>query len=180
MVAPFVADAEALREALAKALVEVCTVHLPWAGRPWPGGIDPQVVAWAQRCADDALLASGAIADAVPPTNINIPMDVHHSPDGLGHTTGRAFVDIAVEYDPSLEKRGEYRAPPYGACAIVLREWDEQVFLHELLHVILGCPDPTDEDPYGHRTISRIEVALWETGWRYLAPTGATTQRGAS
>lgn len=77
---------------------------------------------------------------------------------------------VPVELDPGLDPLGECRwdVPTYtgNGPRIVLREWNEQVFLHELLHVVLDPVLPPSLD-HGHDVISRVEVALWETRWRY-------------
>jgi hypothetical protein len=109
-----------------------------------------------------------------PLTTLRLPMDYEVGRDGRNR--GRAHLDVHVVLDASMERRGEVRGlgQPYSATNgfsdpvfIALSEWDEQVLLHEVLHV-LGLPGATEHDPYNHRTINRIEVALWETGWRKM------------
>lgn len=103
-----------------------------------------------------------------PVDHLVIPLDyVHDRETQLNR--GKAYVDVPVEYDPDLPVRGERRVQPYGPCPIVLREPNDQVLLHEILHVVIagyGRPD----DPHEHRLVNRIEVALWETGWRMTDP----------
>lgn len=82
---------------------------------------------------------------------------------------GSAYIEVPVKYEPDLAVRGERRINPYGDCPIVLREPNEQVLLHEILHVVIEGYGSLD-DPHAHRLINRIEVALWETGWRITDP----------
>lgn len=88
---------------------------------------------------------------------------------------------VTVCYDPNLSRRGETRDWATETPTIVLREWDEQVFLHELLHVALerrlieyhAAADWESLD--GTLTAPRegivagVEFALWESGWRWSA-----------
>lgn len=89
---------------------------------------------------------------------------------------GVDHVAVPVVIDPTLSKRGETQNTHDGR-RIVLREWNEQVLLHELLHVALTRISPLNtitEDPDDHNVIARIEVALWETGWRLTHDTGGS------
>ena len=89
--------------------------------------------------------------------------------EGRDLNVGTNYVDVQVVLDMAMELRGECRNG-YGGPVIALREWNEQVFLHELLHAATGYSQPliaTTHPPHGHEVISRIEVALWETGWRF-------------
>lgn len=107
-----------------------------------------------------------------PRTTINnllrVPLDYETDPE-TGLNRGSAYAEVPVEYDPSLPRRGERRVNAFGPCPIVLREPNEQVLLHEILHVVTGGYG-TPEDPHGHRLVNRVEVALWETGWRMTDP----------
>lgn len=103
------------------------------------------------------------------PFTLRVPTNRADNPDGETLNVGTQHVDVAVIHDPELTVRGECRQG-YGGPVIALREWDEQVFLHELLHVATGYAQPlitTTHPPHGHEVIARIEVALWETGWRF-------------
>lgn len=106
------------------------------------------------------------------PTRLRIPLDRNRSPGADRLNEGTNHLDVAIEIDPTLDRRGEVRGlgQPFGEprVVIVLREWNEQVLLHELLHV-LPLPGATDADPHNHDVVSRVEVALWETGWRLVA-----------
>ena len=104
-----------------------------------------------------------AEGEAIAPTSIRLPFDYERDEE-TGLNRGRAHYDVPIVYDPDLPTLGERRIHPYGDCPIVLREWNPQVLLHEMLHVLLDGYVPTSEaDPFGHRAISRVEVALWET-----------------
>lgn len=102
------------------------------------------------------------------PFVLRVPTDRADNPGGEHLNVGTNHVDVQVILDPDMTLRGECRQG-YGGPVIALREWNEQVFLHELLHVATGYAQPliaTTHPPHGHEVISRIEVALWETGWR--------------
>lgn len=109
---------------------------------------------------------------------------------------------VWVYYDPDLEldgvpKRGltdleptglnSIEVKPYGALSEVmhvtpglrrvirLRQWDERVFLHEVLHILLGRHVPSGshaydhtfiEDPRHEAAVREIEDGLWHLGWR--------------
>lgn len=94
--------------------------------------------------------------------SLRLPLDYEHI---AGRNVGRAHIDLTVAVQPDLEVRGVYRSQE---GVIALREWDEQVLLHEILHAV-NLPGATSHDPDNHRTINRIEVALWESGWRFSA-----------
>jgi hypothetical protein len=110
---------------------------------------------------------------------IVVPLDFERDLE-TGLNRGRGHVVVPIEYDANLPVLGERRVNPYGPCPIVLREWNEQVLLHELLHLILGTSGATPEDPYGHRTVARVEVALWESGWRLIPTPSLCTNAGDS
>lgn len=126
----------------------------------------------------DAEARAEAVEATVPtlPFTVRVPLDRNRDNDGQRPNVGERHVEVRVILDPEMEKLGECRwdVPTYtgNAPTIALREWNEQVFLHELLHVATGhsawWSDPQRQinDPEGHDVISRIEVALWETGWR--------------
>ena len=109
------------------------------------------------------------------PFTMRVPTNRADNTDGEVLNIGTNHVDVQVVLDPTMDLRGEHR-PGYGGSVIALREWDEQVFLHELLHVATGWVQPqlaATHPPHGHDVISRIEVALWETGWRWRPEDGA-------
>lgn len=99
---------------------------------------------------------------------LRVPLSRVANSGGLNQ--GSDHIDVPVIIDPELGPRGETRRDHGYATtdtSIVLREWNEQVLLHELLHVLLdGRVPTTPADPHGHEAISRVEVGLWETGWR--------------
>jgi len=105
---------------------------------------------------------------AVLPFTLRVPVDRVPNDDGVALNVGTQHIDVRVIADPTMEGRGETRHG-FDGPVIALREWNEQVFLHELLHVVTGYAQPllsATHPPHGHDVISRIEVALWETGWR--------------
>lgn len=109
---------------------------------------------------------------------------------------------VWVRYDPDLTLDGTPRwgmqateptgrnsveVKPYGALpevvhsaagvrkVIVLRRWDERVFLHECLHILLGRHYPSGHLAYDHtwvehpeheKAVREIEDGLWDMGWR--------------
>lgn len=105
------------------------------------------------------------------PTGIVLRVPLDRALDNReGHclNVGVDHIHVPVFIDPGLTQRGETQNT-YSGRRIVLREWNEQVLLHELLHVALTRITPMNtvvDDPHDHNIIARIEVALWETGWR--------------
>lgn len=113
---------------------------------------------------------------------LRVPLDrALDNREGHRLNVGVDHIDVPVVIDPTLDKCGETQNT-YAGRRIALREWSEQVLLHELLHVALTRISPLNtitDDPHDHNVISRIEVALWETGWRLTrvtppAASGAT------
>ena len=89
---------------------------------------------------------------------------------------GTEHIEVPVVIQPDLSRHGEYGYAYDYSRVIRLREWNEQVLLHEILHVVidpLGLADPI-HDPEGHNVVARVEVALWETGWRLASPPGVS------
>ena len=104
------------------------------------------------------------------PFTLRMPTDRSPDRDEDAVNQGVRHVDVQVIHDPGMDLLGECRQG-YGGPVIALREWNEQVFLHELLHAATAYAQPliaTAYPPHGHEVISRIEVALWETGWRFV------------
>lgn len=108
------------------------------------------------------------------PFALRVPTDRVLPNDGSVLNVGRDHNAVSVLLDPEMSLRGETRYDyDYNGGllpTIALREWNEQVFLHELLHVATAQCQPlltTTYPPHGHDVISRIEVVLWETGWRW-------------
>ena len=121
-----------------------------------------------------ALLDATAPTPDEPPVSLRVPLNREPNPDGDGLNVGVEHVEVHVRIDPDCETLGkatwEYAYDHRLFPVITLREPNEQVLLHELLHIAL-VQVPADRltalnDPHGHDIISRIEVALWETGWR--------------
>ncbi len=100
---------------------------------------------------------------------LRIPTNRALNSDDEALNVGVDYIDVEIRIDPNYPLRGEH-IPAYGGDIIFLRESNEQVLLHEILHVALrNVPEiRTEKDPHGHNIISRIEVALWETGWRRI------------
>lgn len=105
---------------------------------------------------------------------LRVPLDrALGNGDGAALNVGVDHISVPVVIDPDLPRRGETKNT-YDGLRIVLREWNEQVLLHELLHVALTRVSPLNtvvDDPFDHNVISRVEVALWETGWRLAGVT---------
>lgn len=119
---------------------------------------------------------SPEVTEQIALTNIRVPLDYerHGKPEELNR--GADYRDVEVRIDPDIGARAEYRSV-YGETAVVLREWNEQVLLHELIHVALSRVARADDDPLHHNIVSRIEVALWETGWRFRPDAEARAER---
>lgn len=119
--------------------------------------------------------ATVAAAVEALPFTLRMPTDrAANNADGAELNVGINHIDVQVVLDPTMALRGECRNG-YGGPVIALREWDEQVFLHELLHAATGYAQPllaATYPPEGHEVIARIEVALWETGWRMTTDAG--------
>ena len=96
---------------------------------------------------------------------LRLPFDyVRDLPPNTLNQPARIY-DVPVVIDPDLDTLGRFENQ-YGGVVILLREPNDQVLLHEILHLACGGIGITDEDPHGHRLINKIEVALWATGWR--------------
>lgn len=100
--------------------------------------------------------------------------------------------EIAVTYDPSLRRRGETHGAATDSPTVVLREHDERVLLHELLHVVLGnalpwfreqpnwtCFDGSMTDP-DEQVTQWLEAFLWDAGYRRIDAQTAPTTDGAA
>lgn len=113
--------------------------------------------------------------DGPVPTSVRVPLNRAENPTGEALNVGTGHVDIPIAIDPDMPERGKYDYTYDGSRVIRLREWNEQVFLHELLHAALDrVVLKSDFDPHGHDVIAQAEVALWETGWRLAAPRDQT------
>lgn len=101
------------------------------------------------------------------------------------HIAGRA---IAVQYAPEMDLRGYVYNPESDQPVIALREPDERVLLHELLHVVLaralpwfrGQPDWTSADHTlvdpNEQVTQWLEEFLWDAGYRRTTPTTRTPE----
>lgn len=77
-------------------------------------------------------------------------------------------IDCRVVFDSRLEHRGIVRNA-VGTREIALREYDERVLLHEVLHRIIQTGNSVwVYDVEGHeRLVQRLERGLWAMGWRW-------------
>lgn len=88
--------------------------------------------------------------------------------------------DVRVEYHPGLSVLGLMGSYTYegdfAPLVIRLREWNERVFLHELLHLLVGYPhlfetsEPLPNYPLTEWMVGVIEDGLWDLGWRWHGP----------
>lgn len=101
---------------------------------------------------------------------LRVPLGRVSNPNGDRLNQGCEYVDVPVVIDSTLDVLGMTKRVPNNSSidfTIILREWNEQVLLHELLHIMLDHRVPASVgDPYRHDVISAVEVGLWETGWR--------------
>lgn len=93
-----------------------------------------------------------------------------HTKDEHGICQPVATYHVPITYNPDLATKGLVTS--FADPAIVLREWDEQVLLHEVLHLLLAPFLPwTDfrgaENPRHHEAVREVEVALTAAGWRF-------------
>ena len=99
------------------------------------------------------------------PTSVSLSLQAQPGPDGLNRPVEPR--EWPIQIDPNLGPRGEYQNV-YGSSAIVLREWNEQVLLHEVLHVLLDPLTRRQEgDGYNHRVVAPVEASLFHAGWRF-------------
>lgn len=106
-----------------------------------------------------ALLEAGKVNHVGPPTVVHV----------LGQ-------EIQVRYNSYLVPLGRQGAFDYNGVfdplVIELKEWNERVFLHELLHLLMGYPhlfehdEPDATKPISETAVQIIEDALWDMGWR--------------
>jgi hypothetical protein len=96
---------------------------------------------------------------------LHIPFDyVRDLPPNTLNRPDRWY-DVPVIVKPDLETLGRFETQ-YAGVAIYLREPNDQVLLHEILHLICGAAGVTEASPHGHTLVNRLEVALWALGWR--------------
>ena len=79
---------------------------------------------------------------------------------------------IHILYDPDLPTLG-LTDTEYAGGVIRLREWNERVFLHEILHVLLNrwlskIEGEFDGKPAWEKAVQQVEDALWDMGWRWV------------
>ena len=76
-------------------------------------------------------------------------------------------------YDLDLPTLG-LNGTEYAGGVIRLREWNERVFLHEILHVLLNrwlckIEGAFDGKPAWEKAVQQVEDALWGMGWRWVS-----------
>lgn len=112
----------------------------------------------------DTLKASD-LRTLTPVLTLQVPLwiETHDYQPGAMRSPKR-HITVPVVLWPDLDVKGTVvREHGYATTEtfIVLQEWDEQVLLHELLHVVLGHILLTGDDPEGrHDVIGAVEVAL--------------------
>lgn len=92
--------------------------------------------------------------------NLNVPLWDGDARDDELHAPCKA-ISVSVVIKPDLPILGHLLREHHWDSVetyIVLREWNEQVLLHEVLHVVIGSGP--DDDPHNHRVINAAEVAL--------------------
>lgn len=108
---------------------------------------------------------AATLATMTPECVLTVPLwNESHEYNPTQLRTPTRSIRVPVILWPDLNPLGAVvRWPGYYATDtyIVLREWNPQVLLHELLHVILCYVIPDDEDGTGaHDIIGAVEVAL--------------------
>lgn len=89
------------------------------------------------------------------------------------------YYEVVIDRD--LDLCGETRLPTPGTYEpgrIMLRQWDEEVFLHECLHAILHEGELTSRRPEveshvsanEEQLVAHLSHALHEMGWRFMWP----------
>lgn len=113
----------------------------------------------------DVLVRRTGAGEEWEPVVEAITLPAGYASDGYGFNKPTGLYEVPVVTDPNLPVRGETRTNPYGPPkTIVLREWDERVLLHEVLHVLLDGHIPHDGN-HGHPIINRLEVGLMAAGY---------------
>ncbi len=89
---------------------------------------------------------------------------------------------VRVCYDPTLDRLGELDHGFDGAI-IRLREWNERVFLHELLHALLDrwtqdIPPRWTDKTASEEIVQQVEDGLWNLGWRWADNPSSSGQAG--
>lgn len=112
-----------------------------------------------------------------PVTRLTLPSQIAAYDESRVNQASETF-DVPVVIDPTIEHRGEYGFGYDYSRVIRLREWHEQVFLHEVLHALVDPVVPfvkREDDLTPRRTIGlaglnhdiirRVEVGLTMAGW---------------
>lgn len=101
----------------------------------------------------------------VAPTSIRLALQAERGEDGMWRP--KAPFDVPIVYDSTLDGPGMVENA-YGHTQIILREWNEQVLLHEVLHILLGSLIPARVgDEFGHLSLTPVEASLFHAGWRF-------------
>jgi hypothetical protein len=84
---------------------------------------------------------------------------------GMYEPTETHYINVRI--DPALETLGRNDVGYSGTYDITLRQIDDRVLLHELIHVMAGAA-LTEEQT------ARLEVGLWRAGYRRVADANPT------
>jgi hypothetical protein len=125
----------------------------------------------------------GALAEGERIWVAGEPVWIHYDPDltvegeprlGCADTEPTGFNSVEVKPHGALQEVTHFQA---GLRRVIrLRRWDERVFLHEVLHILLGKHYPPGTFAYDHTfipdpkheaAVTEIEDGLWDMGWRY-------------
>lgn len=93
--------------------------------------------------------------------------------DGQSPHVAAGVAAVPIVIDPNLSTLGEAgwdNGYSISGRVIRLRQWDEQVLLHEVLHCLLDELIPYEVDGLSHKVINAVEVGLTTAGWRLVAP----------
>lgn len=95
---------------------------------------------------------------------MSVTLPTHVKADPFGFNEAAATYEVPVTIDPDLKFAGMTYTEPYGPPKrIVLREWDERVLLHEVLHCLLDGFELT------HQAIATAEVGLRLAGYSRIS-----------
>ncbi len=104
------------------------------------------------------LVALASVGRAEPPAEGTVVV-IHGQDWPIRYSSSLKFLGVVGGFDFNGRPVNEIR----------LREWNERVFLHEVLHVILDHSNLDLTDP--EHWVQALEDALWEMGWRWVGDT---------